>query len=83
MFTILSKRFEEFANEAGGEFSEGTGIPNTIKFTEETFQKFAELIVRECDKYVDERFDNCEPWMRPGDLLKHFEIEHDTGENEW
>ena len=38
-------------------------------------QKFAELIVKECDKYVAERWDICEPWMNPGDLLKHFGVE--------
>ena len=38
-------------------------------------EKFAELIVRECDKYVAERWDICEPWMNPGDLLKHFGVE--------
>ena len=38
-------------------------------------KKFAELIVRECDKYVAERWDICEPWMNPGDLLKHFGVE--------
>ena len=37
-------------------------------------KKFAELIVRECDKYVAERWDICEPWMNPGDLLKHFGV---------
>jgi hypothetical protein len=36
--------------------------------------KFAELIVRECDRYVAEHYDLCEPWMEPGDLLKHFEV---------
>ena len=38
-------------------------------------EKFAELIVRECDKYVTERWDVCEPWMDPGDLLKHFGVQ--------
>jgi hypothetical protein len=38
-------------------------------------EKFAELIVRECDRYVAEHYDEMEPWMEPGDLLKHFEVE--------
>lgn len=42
--------------------------------TELELTKFAELIIRECDRYVAERFDECEPWMSPGDLLKHFEV---------
>ena len=38
-------------------------------------EKFAELIVKECDRYVAEHYDECEPWMQPGDLLKHFGVE--------
>ena len=37
--------------------------------------KVIELTVRECDRYVAERFDECEPWMNPGDLLQHFGVE--------
>ena len=37
--------------------------------------KLAELIVRECDRYVAEQYDELEPWMQPGDLLKHFGVE--------
>ena len=37
--------------------------------------KVIELTVRECDRYVAERFDECEPWMNPGDLLEHFGVE--------
>ena len=36
---------------------------------------FAELIIKECDRYVAEHYDECEPWMEPGDLLKHFGVE--------
>ena len=38
-------------------------------------EKFAELLVKECDRYVAEHYDECEPWMEPGDLLKHFGVE--------
>ena len=38
--------------------------------------KFAELIVRECDRYVAEHYDEMEPWMQPGDLLEHFGLEN-------
>lgn len=27
------------------------------------------------DRYVAERFDETEPWMCPGDLLKYFGVE--------
>lgn len=36
---------------------------------------FAELIVRECDRYVAKHYDEMEPWMQPGDLLKHFGVD--------
>ena len=51
------------------------GEPTRHTFTEQELEKFAEVIVRECDKYVSERWDVCEPWMNPGDLLKHFGVE--------
>lgn len=63
-------RFQELAEQAG--------IYKPEQFYQHIdalqLRKFAELIVRECDKYVDERFDECEPWMSPGDLLNHFGI---------
>jgi len=37
-------------------------------------EKFAELIIKECDNYVANHYDECEPWMEPGDLSKHFGI---------
>jgi hypothetical protein len=30
--------------------------------------------VQECDRYVAEQYDEYEPWMQPGDLLKHFGV---------
>lgn len=41
----------------------------------ETVQEFANSIIRECDRYVADHFDEMEPWMYPGDLLEHFGIE--------
>jgi len=38
------------------------------------YRRFAQLIVAECEAYVDDRFDCHEPWMRPGDLSRHFGI---------
>lgn len=38
-------------------------------------QKFAQLIVKECDRYVAEHYDQMEPWTNSGHLLKHFGIE--------
>lgn len=42
---------------------------------DDNFHRFAELIVQACDRYVAERFDETEPWMCPGDLIKHFGVE--------
>jgi hypothetical protein len=47
--------------------------------TEQCYQKFAELIVRECAKFMDENSgyndsDGC--WFpEPEDMLKHFGVE--------
>ena len=66
----IEKLFEQALEEFKAENKYATIIvPNPLK------EKFAELIVRECDKYVAERWDICEPWMNPGDLLKHFGVE--------
>ena len=44
----MNERIKRLATLAGGEFYEGfLGSPNSIKFTEDELQKFAELIVRE------------------------------------
>ena len=45
----MNEPIKRLATLAGGEFYEGfLGSPNSIKFTEDELQKFAELIVREC-----------------------------------
>lgn len=36
------------------------------------YRKFAELIIEECTKVVDEYFEADEPWMKPSDVTKHF-----------
>jgi hypothetical protein len=51
----MNERIGKILNRSGGEFYEGfAGSPNTIKFTEEELQTFAELIVRECMAMSDE-----------------------------
>jgi len=45
----MNERIKELAEQAGGEFYEGfAGGTNFVKFAEDDFQKFAELIVKEC-----------------------------------
>jgi hypothetical protein len=49
----MNKRLQELAEQAGAEFYEGfAGSPNSVKFMEEDFEKFAELIVKECEKAI-------------------------------
>lgn len=45
----MNERIGKLLNRSGGEFYEGfLGSPNSIKFTEEEFKTFTELIIREC-----------------------------------
>lgn len=41
---------------------------------EDNFQRFLTLVVMECERVVCDKFDETEPWMYPGDLMKHFGI---------
>jgi len=74
----LNERIKLLAGQAGMYVDlDGNPWPKwmSAEECELAYAKFAELIVQECDKYVAERWDICEPWMNPGDLLKHFGIE--------
>ena len=45
----MNERIKALAEQAGGEFYEGfAGSTNFVKFAENDFEKFAELIVKEC-----------------------------------
>ena len=59
----MTRRIRELARQATG--------ASTIYMLEEEWMKFAESIVRECDRYVTERYDEGEPW----DLLTHFGVD--------
>ena len=49
----MNERIKELLSQAGGEFYEGfAGSTNFVKFAENDFEKFAELIVRECAQHV-------------------------------
>jgi hypothetical protein len=50
----MNERIKELAEQAGGEFYTGfAGSPNSVKFMEQDFEKFAELIVKECVNVVE------------------------------
>ena len=70
---MMNERIKELAEQAGGEFYEGfAGSTNFVKFAENNFEKFAELIVREC---ADTSFleDNSRKVQRA--VLQHFGVE--------
>jgi hypothetical protein len=66
----LNERIKQLWEEAA-KTTQSDSWEEQTKFME----RFAELIVKECDRYVAEHYDECEPWMEPGDLLKHFGVE--------
>jgi hypothetical protein len=66
----MNQRIRELAEQAGL-----LGPSSRVGNSHEATEKFAELIVRECDRYVAEHYDEMEPWMEPGDLLKHFGVD--------
>ena len=70
----MNERIKLLAEQAG--FTEGGYESDDGPWIGPEFdkEKFAELIVKECDRYVAEQYDECEPWMQPGDLLKHFGV---------
>lgn len=73
---MMNERIKELAVQAGL-ITDQDDRENWQEYINDV-TKFAELLIRECDKYVSERWDVCEPWMYPGDLLKHFGVEEQT-----
>jgi hypothetical protein len=69
----MNDLIKEFARQSGFKVNWQHEDVQAIKMAQ--YKEFAELIVRECDRYVAEHYDECEPWMEPGDLLKHFGVE--------
>ena len=64
----MNERFKELFIQVRNE-------SENMRWNIEDAETFAELIVRECDQYVAKHWDEMEPWMNPGDLLKHFGVE--------
>ena len=51
----MNERILKLAKQANGEFYEGfAGSTNFVKFAEDDFEKFAELIVKECTKVCND-----------------------------
>jgi len=67
----MNERIKELAEQAGGEFYEGfAGSTNFVKFAEDDFEKFAELIVKEC-MYVG-RLSQINNGLVDSDIKDHF-----------
>lgn len=77
----MNPRIRKLAEDCGFYFYDMTDVDGqNLGYSVESdnfgsVDKLVEAIVRECDRYVAERWDNSEPWMNPGDLLTHFGIE--------
>ena len=73
----MNERIKLLAEQAYDELVNETG--NIVVFDEDFQQRFAQLIVRECAKFLDENsgYDNSNnAWHpEPEDLLKHFGVE--------
>jgi hypothetical protein len=71
----MNERIKELANEAGGQYPKGVH-PGAIMFYPKQFEKFAELIVRECAQYVEDKFDFCGDEIIIAEKLReHFGVE--------
>ena len=69
-----------FANDDGGWDN------RPIYEQEDNFKRFLTLVVMECERVVCNNFDKfggeTEPWMVPGDLMKHFGIHKEVREDQ-
>jgi hypothetical protein len=66
----MNKQIEHLFNEAGFHKPEMERLG-----IEHKFEKFAELIIRECASVIAEHYDASEPWITPKTLLYHFGVE--------
>ena len=49
----MNNKIQLLAKQAGGEFYTGfAGSPNTVKFTEDKLEQFANLIIRACAQHA-------------------------------
>ncbi len=69
----MNERIRQLVEQAGGHF--GEGLEFAVVFGElEDFEKFAELIVRECANVADLADENKCEWIG-GNILTHFGVE--------
>ena len=72
---MMNERLRELAEQAGGNF--GQGLEFAVVFGEsEDFEKFAELIVKECaDLCLDMKYVDPQPHHYAVMLKEHFGVE--------
>ena len=77
----MNERIKELVKQAGGRFSTHTltSYPaqhrESVELWDKNIEKFAELIVRECAKQVDNYWDAFENGYADKKILEHFGVE--------
>ena len=78
----MNERIRELIKQAGGHFSTHTltSYPaqhrESIQLWDKNIEKFAELIVRECSQFVEDKFDLCGDEIIIAEKIKeHFGVE--------
>lgn len=78
----MNERIRELIKQAGGHFSTHTltSYPaqhrESIQLWDKNIEKFAELIVRECSQFVEDKFDFCGDEIIIAEKIKeHFGVE--------
>lgn len=70
----MNERILELAREAAGAFL--SYDEDGFRLSEKEAKKFAELIVKECSQFVEDKFDFCgDELIVAEQILKHFGIE--------
>jgi hypothetical protein len=68
---MMNERIKELLQEAYTHFGHGK-----YRTSELVAEKFAELIVRECSQYIEDKFDFCgDEIIIAESVLKHFGVE--------
>ena len=73
----MNKQISKLITQAGGHWNHGDfNMPSSVEFQEQDIEKFAELIIRECSRYIEDKFDFCgDEIVIAESVLKHFGVE--------
>jgi hypothetical protein len=76
----MNDKIKQLAEDAGfmlwanEEWNPGDVVDWSARYDDE-LQKFAELIVQECAKLVEDNMDPQNAWITPGFIKEHFGVE--------